>query len=243
MPASVPEKRYQFAREKGMQEPPDWNVGWVRWDKMWERAHDVLRYRGEGEGFSVTSKGVELTKGIGIAALGNFLEPKLKSANLDTKFSVIAHSDGFALVLRRHESNALKGQLVIARCKELIGTSYVFGSTDCSWLSMQGYDAVDVSLPHSSAAQAALDIMLRSERKLILPGDLLFYGNPVHHVAVFLDNDYGGRVIDEEPHSVTAPWGFVPGGCHIRPMSSGYFCEWPAVVKIGRVASVNGKPA
>ncbi len=57
MPATVSEKRYQFSRERGVSEPPDWNTGWEKWDRMWERAREVWRYHAKSEGFSVTEEG------------------------------------------------------------------------------------------------------------------------------------------------------------------------------------------
>jgi peptidoglycan DL-endopeptidase CwlO len=73
-----------------------------------------------------------------------------------------------------------------------IGDRYVFGAAgtitwDCSGLTMRAYQAAGVSMPHHSAAQARLGRKVSySSAK---PGDLLFYGRPISHVAIYLGND------------------------------------------------------
>ena len=76
-----------------------------------------------------------------------------------------------------------------------IGDRYVFGASgttrwDCSGLTMRAYQAAGVSLPHYSAAQARYGKKVSySSAK---PGDLLFYGNPISHVAIYLG---GGKMV------------------------------------------------
>ncbi len=73
-----------------------------------------------------------------------------------------------------------------------IGDRYVFGAAgtitwDCSGLTMRAYQAAGVSMPHHSAAQARLGRKVSySSAK---PGDLLFYGQPISHVAIYLGGD------------------------------------------------------
>ncbi|MDX6287960.1 MAG: peptidoglycan DL-endopeptidase CwlO [Frankiales bacterium] len=69
------------------------------------------------------------------------------------------------------------------------------GSYDCSGLTMASWGAAGVSLPHSSSAQYGSGRHVsRSELK---PGDLVFYGNPIHHVGIYIGN---GNYI-HAPHS------------------------------------------
>jgi cell wall-associated NlpC family hydrolase len=76
-----------------------------------------------------------------------------------------------------------------------IGDRYVFGAAgtvtwDCSGLTMRAYQSAGVSIPHSSAAQS------RYGRKVsfnaMKPGDLLFYGQPISHVGIYLG---GGKMV------------------------------------------------
>jgi cell wall-associated NlpC family hydrolase len=76
-----------------------------------------------------------------------------------------------------------------------IGDRYVFGAAgmitwDCSGLTMRAYQSAGVSLPHSSAAQSRYgrSVSYGSAK----PGDLLFYGRPISHVAIYLG---GGKMV------------------------------------------------
>jgi len=68
-------------------------------------------------------------------------------------------------------------------------------SFDCSGLTMYAWNAAGVSLPHSSRAQySSLPHVSKSE---IRPGDLLFYGSPIHHVGIY----EGGGVMINAPET------------------------------------------
>lgn len=59
-------------------------------------------------------------------------------------------------------------------------------SYDCSGLTMWAWAQAGVSLPHNSGAQyAATPRVPRSDWQ---PGDLLFFGSPIHHVAMYIGN-------------------------------------------------------
>lgn len=76
-----------------------------------------------------------------------------------------------------------------------LGSPYVWGATgptafDCSGLVVWAYAQAGVSLPRTSRGQhAALRPITREELR---PGDLVFAGDPVHHVAIYLGD---GRVV------------------------------------------------
>jgi peptidoglycan DL-endopeptidase CwlO len=58
------------------------------------------------------------------------------------------------------------------------------GSFDCSGLTMYSWRAAGVSLPHSAAAQySALPHVSQSA---LQPGDLVFFGSPIHHVGMYI---------------------------------------------------------
>lgn len=76
-----------------------------------------------------------------------------------------------------------------------LGDIYVFGAAglikwDCSGLTMRAFEAAGVSLPHSAAAQANLGRSV--PLNAIKPGDLLFFGNPISHVGIYLG---GGKMV------------------------------------------------
>lgn len=60
------------------------------------------------------------------------------------------------------------------------------GSFDCSGLTMYAWRAAGVSLPHSSRAQ--FGATKRVAREDLQPGDLVFFGSPIHHVGIYIGN-------------------------------------------------------
>lgn len=77
-----------------------------------------------------------------------------------------------------------------------IGKPYEWGASgpdsfDCSGLTMYAWASAGVSLPHSSRAQyASLPHVAKSQ---LQPGDLVFFGNPIHHVGIY---EGGGMMIN-----------------------------------------------
>jgi cell wall-associated NlpC family hydrolase len=69
------------------------------------------------------------------------------------------------------------------------------GSYDCSGLTMYSWGAAGVSLPHSSRAQ--YDALPKVANDQIQPGDLLFFGRPIHHVGLY----EGGGVMINAPET------------------------------------------
>jgi cell wall-associated NlpC family hydrolase len=70
-----------------------------------------------------------------------------------------------------------------------LGEPYVWGSAgpgsfDCSGLTMYAWNAAGVSLPHSSAAQYTS--LPHVSQASLLPGDLVFFGSPIHHVGLYI---------------------------------------------------------
>jgi cell wall-associated NlpC family hydrolase len=57
---------------------------------------------------------------------------------------------------------------------------------DCSGLVMWAWAQANVSLPHNSGLQYAATPRL--EESDWEPGDLLFFGNPIHHVGMYIGN-------------------------------------------------------
>ena len=81
-----------------------------------------------------------------------------------------------------------------------LGKPYQWGaegpdSYDCSGLTLWAWAHGGVSLPHNSGAQYAATA--RVDRSDIEPGDLLFFGSPIHHVGMYIGN---GQMV-EAPYS------------------------------------------
>jgi cell wall-associated NlpC family hydrolase len=72
-----------------------------------------------------------------------------------------------------------------------VGKPYQWGASgpdsyDCSGLTMWAWGQAGVSLPHNSGAQySATPRVAQGDWQ---PGDLLFYGSPIHHVAMYIGN-------------------------------------------------------
>ncbi len=78
---------------------------------------------------------------------------------------------------------------------------------DCSGLMMWAWARAGRSLPHSSAAQYGATRRISAGD--LQPGDLVFYGSPIHHVSMYIG---GGNTV-HAPHTGdvvrTAPIGYV----------------------------------
>lgn len=83
----------------------------------------------------------------------------------------------------------------VAYAYKQLGKPYRWGAAgpdafDCSGLTMMAWQQGGVSLPHSSRAQARVG--RRITRAQLRPGDLIFYYNPISHVAIYVG---GGKQI------------------------------------------------
>ena len=84
-----------------------------------------------------------------------------------------------------------QAQVAVDAALSQIGKPYSYGaagpdSYDCSGLTMWAWAQAGVSLPHNSGAQyAATTRVGRSDWE---PGDLLFFGSPIHHVGMYIGN-------------------------------------------------------
>jgi len=84
---------------------------------------------------------------------------------------------------------------VVAIAKRYLGAPYQWGASgpnsfDCSGFTMFVYRQVGVSLPHSSRAQYGVGEKV--PRSALQPGDLVFFGSPIHHVGIYVG---GGQYI------------------------------------------------
>ena len=95
-----------------------------------------------------------------------------------------------------------RAQKAVDAALSQIGKPYQWGaagpsSYDCSGLTMWAWSEAGVALPHNSGAQ--YNATVRVARSDLAPGDLVFFGSPIHHVAMYIGN---GQMV-EAPYSGT----------------------------------------
>ena len=96
-----------------------------------------------------------------------------------------------------------------------LGKPYRYGAAgartfDCSGLSMRAWQAAGVSMAHNAAAQ--YDSTRHVSRSNLQPGDLVYFGFPIHHVGIYIG---GGKMI-EAPYT----------GADVRITSFGYRSDY-----------------
>jgi peptidoglycan DL-endopeptidase CwlO len=89
---------------------------------------------------------------------------------------------------------------VVQYAQSRLGCPYVWAASgpnsfDCSGLMVWCYRRVGISLPHSSRAQ--ISVGQRVSKSNLAPGDLVFFGSPIHQVGMYIG---GGQMI-EAPYS------------------------------------------
>lgn len=87
------------------------------------------------------------------------------------------------------------GSPVVEVAMQYVGVPYVWGGAspsgfDCSGLVKYAFGQLGVSLPHSS--RALFDVGVAVAREDLRPGDLVFFGSPIHHVGIYVG---GGNMV------------------------------------------------
>lgn len=91
--------------------------------------------------------------------------------------------------------------LLITVARQYVGVRYVWGGTtpsgfDCSGYTRYVYRKLGVYLPRVSSDQAHVGRAVPSMDRARI-GDLLFFGSPIHHVAIYV----GRRMMLDAPHT------------------------------------------
>ena len=113
---------------------------------------------------------------------------------------------GFAAALAGAQSSARRsdsqpgsaggsvtGSQVVASAEKYLGVPYVFGGTtssgiDCSGLVQRAYGDLGISMPRIAADQAKVGTAVPNLAQA-QPGDILAFGKPAYHVAIYLGNN------------------------------------------------------
>ena len=117
----------------------------------------------------------------------------LKEAASPTSRGVTPNLGPRASVVLAGDDRAL---LAVRSALAQVGKPYVWAADgpdvfDCSGLTSYAWGRAGVSLPHSSTMQyAASEAVATDEWQ---PGDLLFYGSPIHHVTMYVGD---GRMVE-----------------------------------------------
>jgi len=109
-------------------------------------------------------------------------------------------------------------QTVIDTAMGQLGVPYVWAASspgvgfDCSGLILYAYGSIGVRLPHSSRALRSMTLRITAEE--LQPGDLIFGGDPVHHVGMYIGNGqqvnapHTGDVVKISPVRYVTPTSF-----------------------------------
>jgi lipoprotein Spr len=104
---------------------------------------------------------------------------------------------------------------IISTGKQFLGVRYQFGartgntgSFDCSSFTQYAYKQNGVSIPRSSRQQSQTGTFV--PRDQLQPGDLVFFYQPIHHVAIYMGN---GKIL----HTFGKP------GVTITDLNSGWW--------------------
>jgi cell wall-associated NlpC family hydrolase len=106
-------------------------------------------------------------------------------------------------------SSSASGSAVVADAQRYLGVPYVFGDEsstgmDCSGLVQKTFGDLGISLPRTAAEQQQVGTPVASLADA-QPGDLLFFGQPAYHVAIYAGNNQiiespePGKTVHEVP--------------------------------------------
>jgi len=94
-----------------------------------------------------------------------------------------------------YKGDNTRGSIALKYALKQVGDVYVWAAAgptkwDCSGLTMRAFQQAGVSLPHSSRIQVKYGKSISFGA--VKPGDLLFFGNPISHVSIYMG---GGKMV------------------------------------------------
>jgi cell wall-associated NlpC family hydrolase len=94
-----------------------------------------------------------------------------------------------------YKGDNTRGSIALKYALKQVGDVYVWAAAgptkwDCSGLTMRAFQQAGVSLPHSSRIQVKFGKSVSFGA--VKPGDLLFFGNPISHVSIYMG---GGKMV------------------------------------------------
>jgi cell wall-associated NlpC family hydrolase len=131
------------------------------------------------------------------ATIATISAPRATSTSSGAQFSAAldAAGPGAATPAASTPASAtgVTGDAVVQDAKKYLGVPYVWGGEsmsgiDCSGLVQAAYGDVGVTLPRVAADQAQMGTEVPSLAQA-QPGDLLTFGNPAYHIAIYLGNN------------------------------------------------------
>lgn len=117
-----------------------------------------------------------------------------KSSQKSTNNSKSNNNSGSSSNNSSNSSYSSTGELLISYAKQFVGNPYVWGGTsltngaDCSGYVLSVFAQYGYSLPHSSSAQSNYGYSVSLDTGSLRKGDLIFYGSPISHVAIYIGN-------------------------------------------------------
>jgi hypothetical protein len=134
--------------------------------------------------------------------------------------------------------NTAQAQAAItAKARSLLGTPYVYGKTDCEWLTRQCAAVIGVTIPWGATEQYD-DPHLPHVLDALEPGDFVYFhdlGDPPgeDHCGVYIspglmiDSPYTGAVVRYDPFSLTGTDGVL---------------QYIGAIRVAALATVPAKP-
>lgn len=125
---------------------------------------------------------------------------RARQAELEAQQNANRSSGGGSSATGRTRVNAVASPDIVANAMQYLGCAYVWGATgpntfDCSGLTMTAYRQAGKSIPRTSRAQhAAVKAAgnMTYDAGSLVPGDMVFFGSPVHHVGIYIG---GGKYV------------------------------------------------